>query len=306
MAIVAAGRPNGHQDRMRRLLGRDPIGYAFIAPYVLFLGGLFAYPLLVALYISFFDYFFAAPGAHVARPFVGLSNYTAVLSDPVFQRSILNVAEFIVINVPLTVLLSLVLASALNAKLPFRAFFRVAYYIPYVTASVAVIGVWLWLFSGGGLIDGILGPLAPSPSWLVNDVLAMPIIALVVTWKQLGFYVILYLAALQNIPHELYESAEVDGAGMVRKFTAVTVPGVRSVTTLVVILATIVGANLFTEPYLLTGGGGPNGASMSPVLLMYQQGIEQGHAGYAAAIGTVLAIIVMAISAINRFVLERD
>jgi multiple sugar transport system permease protein len=118
--------------------------------------------------------------------------------------------------------------------------------------------------------------------------------------------VILYLAALQNIPHELYESAEVDGAGVVRKFTAVTVPGVRSVTTLVVILATIVGANLFTEPYLLTGGGGPDGASMSPVLLMYQQGIEQGHAGYAAAIGTVLAIIVMAISAINRFVLERD
>jgi len=306
MAIAAAGRPSAHRNRIRWLLGRDPIGYAFIAPYVLFLGGLFAYPLLVALYISFFDYFFAAPGAHVARPFVGLSNYTAVLSDPVFQRSILNVAEFIVINVPLTVLLSLVLASALNAKLPFRAFFRVAYYIPYVTASVAVIGVWLWLFSGGGLIDGILGPLAPSPSWLVNDVLAMPIIALVVTWKQLGFYVILYLAALQNIPHELYEAAEVDGAGVARKFTAVTVPGVRSVTTLVVILATIVGANLFTEPYLLTGGGGPDGASMSPVLLMYQQGIEQGHAGYAAAIGTVLAIIVMAISAINRFVLERD
>jgi multiple sugar transport system permease protein len=306
MAIVAAGRPNGHPDRMRRLFGRDPIGYAFIAPYVLFLGGLFAYPLLVALYISFFDYFFAAPGAHVNRPFVGLSNYTAVLSDPVFQRSIMNVAEFIVINVPLTVLLSLVLASALNAKLPFRAFFRVAYYIPYVTASVAVIGVWLWLFSGSGLLNGVLGPLAPSPSWLVNDVLAMPVIALVVTWKQLGFYVILYLAALQNIPHELYESAEVDGAGIVRKFTAITVPGVRSVTTLVVILATIVGANLFTEPYLLTGGGGPNGASMSPVLLMYQHGIEQGHAGYAAAIGSVLAIIVMAISAINRFVLERD
>ncbi len=306
MAIAAAGRPSGHQDRMRKLFGRDPIGYAFIAPYVLFLGGLFAYPLLVALYISFFDYFFAAPGAHVDRPFVGLSNYAAVLSDSVFQRSIINVAEFIVINVPLTVFLSLVLATALNAKLPFRAFFRVAYYIPYVTASVAVIGVWLWLFSGGGLINGILGPLKPSPSWLVNDVLAMPIIALVVTWKQLGFYVILYLAALQNIPRELYEAAEVDGAGVVRKFTTITVPGVSSVTTLVVILATIVGANLFTEPYLLTGGGGPNGASMSPVLLMYQQGIEQGHAGYAAAIGTVLAIIVMAISAINRFVLERD
>lgn len=302
MAVVAAARGG----RRRRLFGRDPIGYAFVAPYVLFLGGLFAYPLLVALEISFYNYFFAAPGAHVARPFVGLDNYTRVLNDPTFQRSILNVAEFIIINVPLTVLLSLVLASALNSKLPFRTFFRVAYYIPYVTASVAVIGVWLWLFSGSGLLNGVLGPLAPSPSWLVSDFWAMPVIALVVTWKQLGFYVLLYLAALQNIPKELYEAAEVDGAGTVRRFTAITVPGVRSVTALVVVLATIVGANLFTEPYLLTGGGGPDGASTSPVLLMYQQGIQQGHAGYASAIGIALAIIVLVISAINRFVIERE
>ncbi|MDP9269889.1 MAG: sugar ABC transporter permease [Chloroflexota bacterium] len=302
MAIAAAGRGG----RMRRLIGRDPIGYAFIAPYVIFLLGLYAYPLLLSLYISFFDYFFAAPGAVVSRPFVGLKNYTQILGDPVFQRSILNVVEFILINVPLTVVLSLVLASALNAKLPFRAFFRSAYYIPYVTASVAVIGVWLWLFNSSGLVNGLLGPLAPKPSWLVNEFWAMPIIALVVTWKQLGFYVLLYLAALQAIPKELYEAAEVDGAGVVRRFLAITVAEVRPATTLVVILATIVGANLFTEPYLLTGGGGPNGASMSPVLLMYQQGIEQGHAGYAAAIGTILAIGVMAISAVNRFVLERE
>ena len=109
---------------MRRLIGHDPIGYLFIAPYVIFLLGLFAYPLLLSLYISFFDYFFAAPGAVVSRPFVGLRNYTQDrLGDPVFLRALLNVAEFILINVPSTVVLSLVLASALNAKLPFRAFF---------------------------------------------------------------------------------------------------------------------------------------------------------------------------------------
>jgi multiple sugar transport system permease protein len=302
--VTAAAAPR--KGRLRTLAGRDPIGYAFIAPYVIFLAALFAYPLGLALYISFFDYFFAAPGARVDRPFVGLQNYAEILTDPTFQRAILNVVEFILINVPLTVVLSLVLASMLNAKLPFRTFFRTSYYIPYVTAGVAVIGVWLWLLSGGGLLNGILGPLAPEPSWLVSEFWAMPVIALVVTWKQLGFYVLLYLAALQNIPRELYEAAEVDGAGVIRRFMAVTVPGVRPATTLVVILATIIGANLFTEPYLLTGGGGPSGASMSPVLLMYREGIEQGHAGYAAAMGTVLAIAVMAISAINRFVLERD
>ena len=302
MAVAAA--PRG--GRMRKVFGHDPIGTAFVAPYAIFLVALFGYPLLLAIYISFFDYFFAAPGAVVNRPFVGLQNYKEILTDPAFQRSVLNVVEFILINVPLTVLLSLVLASALNAKLPFRTFFRTSYYIPYVTASVAVIGVWLWLFSADGLVNASLGPLAPEPSWLVNEFWAMPMIALSVTWKQLGFYVLLYLAALQNIPRELYEAAEVDGAGPVRRFTAVTVPGVRSATTLVVILATIIGANLFTEPYLLTGGGGPNGASTSPVLLMYQKGIQQGHAGYAAAIGVILAIGVMVISGIQRFVLERD
>jgi multiple sugar transport system permease protein len=302
MAVAAA--PRGRLTR--RLFGHDPIGYAFVAPYVVFLVAMFGYPLAIAVYISFYDWFFAAPGAVVARPFVGLDNYTAILGDPAFQRAIFNVAEFILINVPLTVVLSLVLASALNAKLPLRTFFRTAYYIPYVTASVAVIGVWLWLFSGGGLVNGVLGPLAPDPSWLVNEVWAMPMIALAVTWKQLGFYVLLYLAALQNIPRELYEAAEVDGAGPVRRFLSVTVPGVRAATTLVVILATIVGANLFTEPYLLTGGGGPNGASVSPVLLMYQTGIEQGHAGYAAALGVILAFGVMLISGIQRFVLERE
>ncbi|MBA2317339.1 MAG: sugar ABC transporter permease [Euzebyales bacterium] len=291
----------------RRLLGRQPIGALFAAPYVLFWLALFAWPMGLAVVISFRDYFFAAPGAQVERPFVGLDNYAQALSDPVVHRAALNVAIFILINVPLTVVLALVLAAALNTALPLRTMFRSAYYVPYVTASVAMVGVWLWLFSSGGLVNSLAGGLAPDPSWLVNSFWAMPIIALFATWKQLGFYVLLYLAALQNIPETLYEAAKVDGAGVVRRFRAVTVPGVRSATTLVVILATIVGANFFTEPYLLTGGGGPNQASISPVLLMYQEGIQQGEAGYAAAIGVVLAVFVMGVSLVyRRFVEEGE
>jgi multiple sugar transport system permease protein len=304
--MTAIATPATRPPPRRRLLGRQPLGYLFVAPYVLFLLAIFAYPLGFAVYISFHDYFFAAPGAIVERPFVGLQNYTDVLADPVFRRAMLNVVIFLIINVPLTVFVGLVLATALNAAIPFRTFFRASYFIPYVTASVAVIGVWLWLFNSDGLVNNLLGPLAPDPSWLVNSLWAMPIIALFATWKQLGFYILLYLAALQNIPEELYEAAEVDGAGPVKRFTAVTVPGVRPTTTLVVIAATITGANFFTEPYLLTGRGGPNGASVSPVLLMYTQGIEQGHAGYAAAIGVLLAIGVMAVSLVNRYLLERS
>ncbi len=185
-------------------------------------------------------------------------------------------------------------------------FLRVTYYVPYVTASVAVVGVWLFLFSGNGLVNQVLGPLAPDPSWLVNRHSAMPTIALFVTWKQLGFFILLYLAALQNVPKELYESAAMDGAGAVRTFFTVTVPGVRPATLLVLLLSTITGANLFTEPYLLTGGGGPNGASTSPVLLMYQKGIEQGNPDVAAAIGVILVIVVLIIALIQRRLVGGD
>jgi multiple sugar transport system permease protein len=304
--MAASAATTSRPPLTRRLLGRQPVGYLFVAPYMLFLFLIFAYPLGFAVYMSFHDYFFAAPGAIVDRPFIGLDNYTTALADPALRRATLNVVIFIAINVPLTVFVGLLLATALNAAIPFRTFWRASYFVPYVTASVAVIGVWQWLFSSGGLVNSVLGPLAPDPSWLVNRFWAMPIIALFATWKQLGFYVLLYLAALQNIPEELYEAAEVDGAGPVRRFWNVTVPGVRPTTTLVVIAATITGANFFTEPYLLTGRGGPAGASVSPVLLMYMEGIEQGHAGYAAAIGVLLAIGVMVVSLINRYLLERS
>jgi len=282
------------------------VGILLAAPYAVFLAAIFAYPLGLAVWISFHDYFFAAPTATVDRPFVGFDNYTAVLSDPEVRQSFLNVSKFLIINVPLTVALSLVLATALNSAIRGRTFLRISYYVPYVTASVALVGVWLFLFSSGGLVNEVLGPLAPDPSWLVNSGLAMPVIAVFVTWKQLGFFILLYLAALQAVPKELYESASMDGASAVRSFWHVTVPGVRQATTVVVILAIITGANLFTEPYLLTNGGGPNGASTSPVLLMYQKGIEQGSPDTASAIGVILVIGVLLISLVNRKLLERD
>ncbi len=294
------------RSRVTALTGRHPIGMLFVAPYVLFLVTIFAYPLVLAVWISFHDYFFTAPGISVPRPFVGLDNYKTALSDPAVLQSFRNVGVFLVINVPLTVVLALVLAVALNRAVHARTFLRVSFYVPYVTASVAVVAVWLFLFSGDGLVNNMLGPLAPNPSWLVNAKLAMPSIAIFVAWKQLGFFILLYLAALQNVPKELYEAASMDGANAWRSFWSVTVPGVKSATTLVVILAIITGANLFTEPYLLTNGGGPDGASTSPVLLIYQKGIQQQNPDVAAAIGVILVLGVMVISLVNKYVLERD
>jgi multiple sugar transport system permease protein len=303
---TAAGAIRSRRPRRRRTLGAGVLGWLFSAPYLVFLATIFAYPAVFSVYMSVHDYFFTAPGAVVDRPFVGLDNFKTVLSDSEVLRSFANIGVFLVINVPLTVVLALGLATALNAALPWRAFLRGAYYVPYVTASVALVSVWLFLFNSDGLVNSILGPLAPDPSWLINSKLAMPTIAVFVAWKQLGFFILLYLAALQNVPRELYDAAAVDGASRWRSFRAVTVPGVQQATTLVVILATITGANLFTEPYLLTGGGGPDGASTTPVLLMFKKGIEQGEPDIAAAIGVILVALVMLLAFVSRRLLERD
>jgi multiple sugar transport system permease protein len=302
-----SGSGSGGSGRPRRLLGRNPIGLLFSTPYLVFVLAIFAYPLGYSFWIAFHDFFFTAPGAEVERPFVGFDNFITAFSDPDVIRSFGNVGIFLLINVPLTVVLSLVLATALNRVTRFRTFLRVSYYVPYVTASVAVVAVWIFLFNGNGLVNQILGPIAPDPSWLINSNWAMPTIAIFVTWKQLGFYILLYLAALQGVPKELYESASTDGAGAARSFFSVTVPGVRPATVLVLLVSTVTGSNLFTEPYLLTGGGGPNGASASPVLLMYQLGLQQGQPDTASAIGVVLVILVLVIALLqNRFAGGRD
>jgi len=303
-APSTGGSGTGPSRAPRRPLGKHPLGALFSLPYAVYLAVVFAYPLGLAVWISVHRYFFAAPGATVDRPFVGFANYATVLADPQVRRAFLNVGEFLLINVPLTVILSLLIASALNKAVRAKAFLRVSYYIPYVTASVALVAVWLFLFNEGGLVNKILGPLAPDPSWLTSSSLAMPIIAVFVTWKQMGFFILIYLAALQNEPKELYESAAVDGATSAQAFRHVTIPATRPATALVVILSIIVGANLFTEPYLLTNDGGPDGASASPVLIMYQRGIEQGHPDVAAAIGVILVIGVLLVSLISRRVTE--
>ena len=308
MTTATVPRPAGkpRRSRLATVFGRQPLGIAFAAPYAIFLAAVFAWPVGLAVWISFHDYFFTAPGASVPKPFVGFDNYATVLSDPDVRRSFYNVGIFLVINVPLTVVLALLLANALNAPIRGRTFFRSSFYVPYITASVACVAVWLFLFSEGGMVNQVLGKFAPDPSWLVNSTLAMPFIAVFVTWKQLGLYILLYLAALQSVPKELYESSSVDGANRWQQLRNVTIPGVRPATTLVVILATITGANLFTEPYLLTNGGGPDGASASPVLVMYQKGIEQGNPDVASAIGVILVAAVLVISLVNRRLLERD
>ena len=312
-ARPATGHTPGSRPRRtvrlsRAVLGRQPIGLLFGAPYALFVAVLFAYPLGLAVWMSFRRYYFTAPGVEVARPFVGLDNYRAVLTDPAVRRSFVNIGLFLVINVPLTVVLALLLATALNAAIPFRSFFRVSYYVPYVTASVAMVGVWLKLFGSGGLVNRILGSLAPDPSWLINAHWPAPRPSLCSSrGSSWGSSSCCTSPRCRTCTKELLTSPP--------RWTARTVMAAASGwsrsrasgrrPTLVTLLAIITGANLFTEPYLLTGGGGPDGASASPVLMMYQLGIEQDHPDVASAIGVLLVLVVLVVALLSRL-LERD
>lgn len=265
----------------------------------------FLVPFGIGIYMSLHDYFFTAPGYEVDRPFVGLDNFATVLSDPAVHQAFKNLGIFALINVPLTVVGAMVLALGLNSVIRWKGFFRVSYYLPYVTASVATLAVWIFMFNSAGVVNQILGSLAPDPSWLANPAFVMPLIAVYVAWKSLGFYVMLYLAALQNVSQEQLEAAEMDGASRWQAFKAVTLPAVAPVTSLVVLLTIITSGQIFTEPYLLTAGG-PNGASMTPSLLMYQKGIQQGNPDLAAAIGLILVVVVLLLSWLSRKVTERN
>jgi len=297
---------SGEKRRSRLRLGgagKHPIGYLFTLPYVIFFFAMIAYPLGFAIYLSFHTWSIVSD----VKPFVGLDNFDRLIHDTLFWKALRNTLKFLIVNVPVTVAVSLVLAVALNQAIRGRTFFRTAYFLPYVTAGVVIALIWKWMFStDGGVVNSALDAIGmPQIGWLTDPFWSMITIALMVAWKQMGFYVVLYLGGLQGIPQQLYEAAEVDGANALQRFWTITVPQLRPITLLVVILSTIIGFQLFTEPYIMTGGG-PLNSSLSVVLYIYQKAFGSLDFGYAAAIGVVLALVIMMTALIQRFFLEDD
>lgn len=298
MRATAIGGRGGLRPRR---LGRNPIGYLFVLPYVVYFAAMIAYPLGFAIYLAFHKWSIVAAD----KPYVGLDNFDRLIHDALFWKALRNTVKFLFVNVPVTVVVAMVLAVALNRGIRGRAFFRTAYFLPYVTAGVVIALIWKWMFStSDGFVNNLLGALHLGQiGWLTDPLWSMITIALMVAWKQMGFYVVLYLGGLQGIPQQLYEAAEVDGANAWQRFRDVTVPQLRPITLLVVILSTIIGFQLFTEPYIMTGGG-PLNSSLSVVLYIYQKAFQSLEFGYAAAIGVVLAAIIMVTAFIQRRFLE--
>jgi multiple sugar transport system permease protein len=269
------------------------------APYATFLLAFAAYPIVFALVLVFLRWDLVT-----APAFAGLDNVTLLAQDARFWQAVGNTFVFLAIHVPLQITAALGLAVALNRPLAFRAFWRAAFFLPVVISGAVVAILWSSLYATDvGLINRLLVRIGLQPvSWLTNPLTAMPAIAAMVTWKNVGFYVIIYLAGLQYIPRSCKEAIEIEGASSWQRFRYLTVPLLLPQTILVVTLSTINGFQLFIEPYVMTGGG-PLRRTYSIVLYLYTNAFSYQKMGYAATIGVALALMIGAIVVIQRRVL---
>lgn len=278
-------------------------GHLLATPYYIFFSLFIAYPLIFSFILVFHRWSIVGP-----LEWVGLKNFVELAGDPLFWRSILNTIVFIMIHVPLQVFFALVLAAILNSKIPAQGVFRAAFFLPVVVSGVAVTILWKQMFSTNlGILNQVLHLIGIGPvPWVTDPSWAMPSIAMMATWKNIGLYVVLFLAGLQGIPRHLYEAADIDGATAVQKFFHITVPAINPVLLMVLILSTLGGFSLFIEPYVITGGG-PMNSTLSGVLYIYRQAFSFFRMGYAATIGFALAAIVMTVVILQRkFVGQED
>lgn len=274
-------------------------GWLLSAPYALFLLAFSAYPIVFALALVMMRWDLVT-----APSFAGADNVALLAHDARFWQAVANTFVFLAIHLPLQIVTALGLALALNRPMRLRAFWRAAFFLPVVISGAVVAILWNALYATDvGLINALLSRVGVAPiPWLTDPNLAMPAIAVMVTWKNVGFYVIIYLAGLQYIPRSCQEAIELDGASAWQRFRHLTLPLLVPQTILVVTLSTINGFQLFIEPYVMTGGG-PLRRTFSIVLYMYTNAFSYQKMGYAATIGVALAIIIGAVVALQRRVI---
>ncbi|MEU9040956.1 MULTISPECIES: sugar ABC transporter permease [unclassified Kitasatospora] len=282
---------------------RTALPYLLLAPALLTFGVFKAYPVIDSLLLSF------TTGSGAATRNAGVANYRRLLDDPLFWTALRNTAEILIVQVPLMLGLALLMAVGINSVVVrWRAVWRLGVFMPSVTGLVATGVIFAFLLNtDNGAVNWLLNAVGlPAVDWLGDPFWARMSVVLVLTWHYTGYNAVIYLAGLQGIPKELYEAAMVDGAGPIRRFTAITVPALRPVLLFTVVLSTIGTLQLFDEPYVLTGGG-PDNATLTVSMYLYQNGFRYFDFGYASAIAYALTLLVSVLGAVQmRLMGERD
>lgn len=288
--------------RVRRIV----TPYLLLTPALVMYAVFTVYPIFRQFDISFFNWHIF-PG--VSSPFVGWSNYTAIFSDPVVRTASFNSFLFIVITVPIQMALGLFAAAVLTDRLPGSMFWRAAVYVPVVTSWVVVSWVFSYIFaSQGGIMNALVGFFAGHTvniDWTAQTWTANGVIWLLSIWKGVGWSFIIFLAALDGIPRELLESARTDGAPEVRVWRHVVLPSIRGAVTFVTVLLVIGAAQVFTQIYEITKGG-PYDSTQTLMTYMYEQAFSNFAFGYAAALASLLAVVLFGFSAAEIRILRRQ
>lgn len=298
-------RPEGRWPALRR---RPTVRYrTFILlsllPVMSFFFLFTVLPTIAAVYLSFFNYSFI----DLRRPFVGFGNFVALAKDPLFRQALRNTLVFVGLTVPLNLSLSLPIAIGLNRIHKLRAFFRACFYLPTVTSLAAVSLVWLYLYDPvGGLINAVFKLFhLPGQAWLQNPALALPAVVFVYVWQDLGYNVIIFLAALQGIPDTYYEAAKLDGAGSWTTFRRITLPLLGPTMTVVSVLTVISAFKVFIPVHIMTQGG-PMNSTKVLVYYIYENAFSYLKMGYASAMAVILFIIILALTLIQFKALRSD
>ncbi len=266
--------------------------YIFILPwiigFVVFIGG----PMIASIFFSFCRY-------DVIRPpqWIGITNFTELMKDSLFWKSLKVTFTYSLASVPLGMVVSLAIALLLNQKIRGVAWFRTIVYLPAVISGVAVSLLWLWIFNPDfGILNFLLWKLfrIPGPTWVSSEEWVLPALIIMSLWT-IGGGIIIYLAGLQGIPTELYEAAEIDGAGSWRKFLRITLPMISPVLLFNLVMGIIGSFQVFTQVYVMTSGG-PHFASLFYILYLYRQAFEYFNMGYASALAWVLFFIILGLT----------
>ena len=265
-------------------------GLIFVSPWVIGFLVFTLFPICASLYYSFCEY-----KVIKAPKWIGLDNYIRLFQDTVFLKALSNSLYMIVVGIPLVTFVTILTAIILNSKtLKYTSGFRVVFFIPTLVPTVISCLVWVWMLQPSGIINTLLGYIGISgPSWLANPFWAKPAFILMLIWSS-GNTLIIYLAGLQDIPVELYESAALDGASKFRQIFSVTLPLLRPTLLYNIVTSIISVFQWFAEPYIITDGG-PNNETMFYALYLYKNAFSYFKMGYASAMAWIQLIIAMAI-----------
>lgn len=305
MRASPGGRPGTMWSRMAAGLRKESVseaitGYLFVSPFLVTIGTFIFFAAVYAFYLSFHKYDLFSP-----PKFVGLANYRKLLTNTDFRIALRNVAVYTAGVVPTQTAVAIALAVLANQKLKLRGFFRSAYYVPCITSSVASSLIFMWLYYKQGIINYILSLLRlPSNiDWLGNPSTALPAIMTLVIWTTSAYFMVVFLAALQDIPTSVYEASKIDGASSWQTFWHVTLPLLRPSIFLVVVLGTIGCMQVFDQVYIMTRGG-PLKSTMSIVYLVYTEAFGDLKFGYGAAMAFALFAVIFVLTLIQRKYLD--